>query len=115
MPVDRVLPILIAVFARFFAVAGGGAVVAYGIFQWLGKAWLAQHFNKQLEQFKADQQKELERVRHEINALFSRISKIHEKEFEVLPKAWQLLHKANGAVLHVAQAMKKFPDFAQDA
>jgi hypothetical protein len=113
MPVNRGLPILIALLARLFAVGGGGAVVAYGIFQWLGKTWLAQHFNRQLEQFKADQQKELERVRHEINALFSRISKIHEKEFQVLPTAWQLLHKANGAVLHVVQAVKRFPDFTQ--
>ena len=34
---------------------------------------------------KADADAEIERLRH---FLSSRISKIHEKEFEVLPKAW---------------------------
>jgi hypothetical protein len=54
---------------------------------------------------------EIEHFRHEINALFSRTSKIHVKEFEVLPQAWQLLHAANAATFHLVKALKQLPDF----
>jgi hypothetical protein len=111
LSIDQALQIVFASIGRLLAVGGGSAVVAYAIFRWLGKSWLDQQFKKQLEQFKHDQRKELEQLRHDINALFSRISKIHEKEFEVLPRAWQLLHIAHGAVFHVVKALKQFPDF----
>jgi NAD-dependent DNA ligase len=111
MTFDQILQLLFASVGRLLAVAGGGAVVAYSIFKWLGKRWLEQQFEKQLQKLKHDQQKELQQLQHDINALFSRISKIHEKEFEVLPRAWQLLHEANGAVFQVVKALKQFPDF----
>jgi hypothetical protein len=43
--------------------------------------------------------------------LFSRISKIHDKEFEVLPVAWLKLHQAYGQVFQLCSAFKQFPDF----
>lgn len=113
MTVDQALQVIFASIGRLLTVVGGSAAVAYAIFHWLGKSWLEQKFKKQLEQFKHDQQKELEQLRHQINALFSRISKIHEKEFEILPKAWQLLHEANGAVFDVVKALKQYPDFSR--
>src|SRR5207253_1510705 len=51
---------------------------------------------KGLERFRHEQAKEIEHLRHEINSLFSRVSKIHEREFEVLPAAWQKLHESYG-------------------
>jgi hypothetical protein len=98
---------------RLLAAGGGAAVVAYAIFRWLGKSWLDQHLNKKLEQFKHEQQKELEQIRHDMNAQLSRVSKIHEKEIEILPRAWQLLQEANGAVFNVITALKRFPDFSR--
>jgi hypothetical protein len=35
-------------------------------------------------------------MRRQVQWEFSRISKIHEKEFEVLPNAWLMLHEAYG-------------------
>jgi hypothetical protein len=99
--------------AAVLAVGGGGAVIAYFTFQWLGKTWLEQKFAKQLEQFKHERNKEIERVRHEINSLYSRISKVHEKEFEVLPKAWELLHRANGATFQLVKALREDADVAR--
>jgi hypothetical protein len=92
------------------AVGGTGAAVAYGIFRWLGKSWLDQHFRRQLEELRHEQRKEIEQVRHEINSTFSRVSKIHEKEFEVLPHAWELLHKCHGSTFHIASPFKQTPD-----
>jgi hypothetical protein len=88
---------------------GLSVATIYGLLQWFGKSWMDQQFKKRLEQLKHDQQKEIEQLRHQINALFSRVSKIHEKEFEVLPRAWTLLHQAYGSVFRVAMPFKFFP------
>jgi hypothetical protein len=111
--------------------AVGGVAAVLGLSRWLGEVWLgrilekekAKHakdleglkagFSQELEQFKHGQQKELEQVRHDMNTAFSRISKIHDKEFEILPRAWQLLQEANGAVFNVVKALKQFPDFSR--
>ena len=95
---------------EIIVVAGGVTVLAYGIFVWFRKRWLEQEFSKNLEQFRHEQAKEIEHVRHEINSLFSRVSKIHEREFEVLPTAWKKLHKAYGRVFAACSMLKEFPD-----
>jgi hypothetical protein len=42
---------------------------------------------------------------------FSRVSKIHEREFEVLPKSWFLLHEAHGRAANLVGILKDIPDF----
>jgi hypothetical protein len=92
------------------AIGGSSAAVAYALFHWLGKTWLEQHFKKQLEELRHENQKEIEQLRHQINSLFSRISKVHEKEFEVLPIAWKLLNEACGYANRVASAYREDKD-----
>lgn len=75
------------------------ATAAVAVFQFLGKKWLENQFSKKLEDHKA-----------KINMLFSRVSKIHEKEFEVLPEAWRLLQLAYGKVGELASSLKSYPD-----
>lgn len=100
--------------ATLLAAGGGGALVAYSVFTKLGKTWLDQHFKKNLEDLKHAQQQEIELLRHQINSLFSRVSKIHEKEFEVLPKAWLMLNELHGTVmLALDLTIKYYPDFKQ--
>ncbi|MFZ0312914.1 MAG: hypothetical protein WAL85_09425, partial [Candidatus Korobacteraceae bacterium] len=110
MSTDNAFQILFALIGKVIIAGGGGAVVAYGLFQAFGRSWINQYFNKRLELFKHDQQIELEQLRHDINSLFSRISKVHEKEFEILPKAWHLLHEAHGATLQLIKAFRQWPD-----
>jgi hypothetical protein len=93
----------------FLAAGGGGAVIAWAIFAKLGDRWFENRFAQRLETFKHEQTKEIEQLRHRIAALFSRISKIHEKEFKILPTAWLKLHEAYGRVFRVASTMKTFP------
>ncbi len=111
MATEPAVQLVFAYLGQLVAVGGTGAAVAYGLFQWFGKTWLDQQFKKQLENLKHEQQKEIEQVRYQINSQFSRISKIHEKEFEVLPKAWTLLQQAQGSVFQVASAIRRTPDF----
>ena len=85
--------------------------MAYGVFRALGAGWLDKHFQTKLELFKHEQQKEIEQLRRDINSEFSRISKVHQKEFEVLPQAWQLMHIAQGYVADLVARLRFFPDF----
>lgn len=89
------------------AVGGGIAAVAFGLFRWFGAAWLDQHFKLRLDALKHEQQKEIEHLRHEINSLYSRVSKVHEKEFEVLPEAWRLLNEAYGALYQAISPIRE--------
>lgn len=73
--------------------------LAVAIFKLWGENWLNNKFAKNLEDHKA-----------KINSLFSRISKIHEKEFEVLPEAWRKLQEAMGHVSSIAEPLKQYPD-----
>jgi hypothetical protein len=67
------------------------AVSTLGFFKWLGQRWLEGKFAERFEAYKNEQRKELEDYKFKINSLFNRITKIHEKEIEVLPTVWQKL------------------------
>lgn len=77
--------------------------------RWLAKRYVDHRLEKELQAFRHEHDKELERLKFEITSLFSRVSKIHEKEFEILPEAWFRLQKALGAAAHLASALIKYP------
>lgn len=105
---------LLATFAKWvlavLGVGGTSAAFAYALFKWLGQNWLERRFKTQLENLKHEQQKEIEQLRYSIQSSFSRISKVHDKEFEVLPRSWFLLHDAYGKAFKVMSALQQFPD-----
>ncbi|MGR9345555.1 hypothetical protein ACU8NW_13200 [Rhizobium leguminosarum] len=72
-----------------FSVAGisimGLVAAAYALFKFLGEKWLNQKFAEQLEAYKSEQARELERLRHKINGVFDRTKRLHDREYEVLP------------------------------
>ena len=73
---------------KLLAYGGSGALVAYGLFKFLGKKWIENKFQKSLENHKHKHDEEIQRLKCEIDLQLSRVTKIHEKEFEVLPQAW---------------------------
>jgi hypothetical protein len=83
----------------------GEAVLATGFVAALGKLWIENQFAKSLEAYKHEQRRELEHYKHQIDSLFNRITKIHEKEIEVLPCAWKKLQEAHG---HLARLVQPF-------
>jgi len=100
------------------------ALFAWGYIEFFGKKWVEKwvehRFNKDLQTFKAAQEEKLEAYKTEqkekldrLNHLLSsRISRIHEKEFDVLPKAWLMLNDLRGAAQHALDlTMKPYPDF----
>ena len=90
--------------------AGGGAAVAIAVIKKFGEKWLDARFAQRLEHLKHDQAKEIETMRRRVQWEFSRISKIHEREFEVLPKAWLMLHEAHGRTSNLVGRLKQYPD-----
>lgn len=95
---------------EILAVGGGATAFAYLAFTYFGKKWLDGKFAKSLEAFRHQQNQDLEHYRYEINSLFNRITKIHEKEFDVLPKAWNKLADAGGTVISSVSPLQKYPD-----
>jgi hypothetical protein len=101
---------VMAFIGQILLAGGGGAVVAYVLISWLGKRWIEDKFAKSLEASKAAHLQELEKFKAQTNALFNQISKIHDKEFEILPNAWFKLHQSLGSLGIVAAMFKEYPD-----
>ncbi|WP_426238892.1 hypothetical protein [Pararhizobium sp. DWP1-1-3] len=63
----------------------------FAVFKFLGEKWISQRFAEQLEAYKSEQVRELERLRHKINGVFDRTKRLHDREFELLPDVWAKL------------------------
>ena len=94
---------------KVVAVGGSAALIAHGVFLAVGKKWLENHFAERLEAYKHEQAKELEELRFRINAQFNRITKIHDKEIEVLPEAWRRLLKATAQLQFFIAPGRQYP------
>ncbi len=92
------------------AYGGGAAVVAYLLFQYLGKTWIENKFSQRLDQLKHQQALELQRLRVEIDSLLSGALKLQEREFQTLPDAWQKLDEAYGLVSWLVHPMQEYPN-----
>lgn len=96
---------------------GGGAAIvlaavgaAYWCFKLFSEKWLAARFNERLEDYRHKQQRQLEELRFKINALMDRTTKLHQREFDVLPEAWSRLVMAHGHVQAVTTGLQQYPD-----
>ncbi|MHB1247774.1 MAG: hypothetical protein ACYCZH_15150 [Sulfuriferula sp.] len=92
------------------AYGGGAALVSYLLFQHLGKTWIENKFAQRLDQFKHQQALELQRLRVEIDSLLSGALKLQEREFQILPEAWQKLDEAHGLVSWLVSPMQEYPN-----
>lgn len=84
--------------------------LAYWLFKLFSDKWLTAKFNERLEDYKHAQQRELEQLRFNINALMDRTVKLHQYEFTVLPELWGKLNDAFGAVMQFVSPMQSHPD-----
>ena len=98
-------------FLKPFLTVGVAVSITLAILKLVAPKWVESLFNLQLEKRKHIQQREIEELRHTIQRMFSRISKVHEKEFEVLPKAWFMLHDAQGSAFNLVGRFRTYPSF----
>ena len=71
---------------KFLLQLSSAVGVLYGLFRLYIEKWMDKRFAKEIEMVKHENQKELEHTKNEIQSIFSRTVKIHEKEYDVLPK-----------------------------
>ncbi len=96
-------------FGQLVLFGSGSAALAFGIFRFLGQRWIEHKFSEQLEKSKHEQAKELENFKFKINSLFNRVTKMQEKEFEVLPIAWSKLKDAHGPLMVCVLGFQEYP------
>lgn len=91
-----------------FVVPVGAALI------WLARIyidrWISSRFQKQLDELKHTQNQEIEKLRAKTSAALNRIAQLHQHEFEVLPKAWDLLSVAYASTQTVLSAFQRIPD-----
>ncbi len=83
---------------------------AWWIFRTFSERWLNAKFAERLETLKHEQQKELAELKFAIDAQMDRTTKLHQLEFETLPKAWRLLMNSYGTAREVTSRMQSTPD-----
>lgn len=71
--------------------SGGFVLAAFKIY---GEKWLKAKFDRELENLKAEHEKDIRAIEEKHNSMLNRAAKVHENEFIVLPKAWKLVTKA---------------------
>ncbi len=98
------------IIGKVITYGGGSVAIAYAVFTFFGKKWIENLFRKRLESYKHDKNKEIENLKYQINSLLSRVTKIHEKEFEVLPDAWGKLHDALEIISWFTSPLQQYPD-----
>lgn len=107
---DNLLQKILSYLGSIIVIAGSISAIVYYLLKFFSKKWLENQFAKRLEEFKRKQSELLENYRFEINSRFNRISKIHEKEFEVLPNAWYKLQDAYMEFLNISSPLQSWPD-----
>lgn len=89
---------------------GGGAAIAYLMFQHLGKSWIENKFAQRLEQHRHMQALELQRLRVEIDSMLNGALKMQEREFTLLPEAWAKLDESHKLVSSLVCPMQSVAD-----
>ncbi len=87
---------------QFLAAIGGGVLVAYGIFRFMGENWLKHQLAKDLEAAKS-----------EISLLAVRKMKLHDHEYTVFPEIWRRLNRAYASLGGAVSLLKEIPDFSR--
>lgn len=89
---------------------GGGAVVAFGILRFFGSKWFETKFAQSTENLRHQQQQDFEIFKISTNSALDRLNKLNQREYEILPKAWELLVLLQLHLSRFTSLFKEFPD-----
>jgi len=98
-------------FIKQFVVTGGGAAaIAYGLFKWLGQKWIEDRFAQRLEQLRHDNAKDLAELKVKWDTDLQGKLKYQEREFQVIPEAWEKLADAFGVLGWLTSRYQTYAD-----
>src|SRR5271155_5106704 len=92
-------------------IAGIGAMLKGLPKKWVD-SWIDNRFKLKQDELNHEFQTKLEGVRSEIQRTFSRVSKVHEQEYKVLPQAWFYLQAAYGTSFRTVNGIMSRVRFA---
>ncbi len=110
MALNEIFDLLLKAAGLLVLAGGGAAGLIIGPFRYLADKWLTSKFDRRLEEFKHAQDVEMENLRFKISTLFDRTTKLHQREFEVVPAAWALLVECKNQVSAFITAFQQYPD-----
>lgn len=99
-----------ALIGQIIIAGGGGALVSFGILRSFSERWLDSKLQRSLEAFRHEHAKEIEHLRLRVNGVLDRTTKLNQKEFEVLPEAWQLMVDAKLKVEAFIDNLQTYPN-----
>ncbi|MBD3773899.1 MAG: hypothetical protein IE921_09985 [Rhodobacteraceae bacterium] len=91
-------------------VGGGFSAVTYFALKKLAESWLDEKFKSRLQDLVHAQNKEIERLRSDLTTSFDRATKLHQREFEVLPQVWDEVHEAFWSTAALVSSFQSYPD-----
>ena len=89
---------------------GGGEVVTIFLMKLFAEGWLNTKFEQQLQSQRHEQDRAIEELRFKINSMFDRKTKLHQREFEIVPEAWSKLVEAHAQTTAFISVLQSFPD-----
>jgi hypothetical protein len=109
MDFDGLLKWLGGIALATVSVSGISAAAIQG-FKHFSEKWLDAKFARRLEELRHAHARELEDLRFRIAALLDRVTKLHAREFEVLPEAWSRLNDAFWQSIQFVSPFQSYPD-----
>ncbi|KAE8753855.1 hypothetical protein FSO04_42830 [Paraburkholderia madseniana] len=97
-------------FKQFVLTGGGAAAIAYGLFKWLGQKWIEDKFSQRLEHLRQTNAKELAELKVKWDTDLQGKLKYQEREFTVIPDAWEKLSDAFGLVSWLTSRSQQYAD-----
>lgn len=80
------------------------------LLKWSISTWMDDRLKRQLQELVHTHDQELERLKSELTRQFDRAAKLHQREFEVLPKTWAKVARAFRAVHGFTSPVQQYPD-----
>jgi hypothetical protein len=95
-----------------YTVVGGSLLIAIALqmFKHWSVKWLDAQFDERLQNLRHAHAQEIEGFRFKISTLLDRATKLHQREFDVLPEAWAKLSDAYWRATALVAPFKELPD-----
>jgi hypothetical protein len=101
---------LLATIGQFVLQGGIAAALAFFVFRFLGEKWIEGKFQKNLENYRHEHAKELQRLRVEIDSSLDEIIRFQEKEFSMLSETWDALNDLFRSVHTLISPFQSYQD-----
>ena len=97
----------------FFVYGGVSVGLFWLISQKAAERWIDAHFSKRQKEFEHQQAKELQRIKARLDTVIQGSLKLQEREFKILPEAWEKISDAYGLACWLCSPMQTYASLQQ--